>query len=131
MGEREYYRENGERQNPFAALLIALAAATVVTVLLLLLLTVLIYNTEISGTVSGILMVAIYVLGPFAGAFLLGKMMKKKRFLWGLLLGAVYFAVFVMISLLTAEKGNVPEIRDYLQVLLAVLPGGILGGMFS
>ena len=102
-----------------------------VTILLLLLLTVLIYNTDISGTVSGIMMVAIYVLGPFAGAFVLGKIMKKKRFLWGMLLGVVYFALFVLLSVLTAEEGAIPGIRAYLQVLLAVLPGGILGGMFS
>lgn len=131
MGDREYYRENQGNKNPFAAVLISLAVSTLVTVLLLLLLTVLIYSTDIAGTVSGILIVAIYVLGPFAGAFVLGKMVKKKRFLWGMLLGIIYFAVFVLISLLTAEAGAEPGIRDYIQVLLAVLPGGILGGMFS
>lgn len=132
MGDRgEYYRDKGNRKNPLTAVLIALAAAILVTIVLILLLTVLVYNTDISGTISGILIVAIYVLGPFAGAFLLGKMMKKKRYLWGMLLGVIYFAVFVLISLLTAETGAAPEIRDYIQVLLAVLPGGILGGMFS
>lgn len=132
MGERGGYdRETGRTKNPLAAILIALAVAALATILLLLLLTVLIYNADISGTVSGILIVAIYVLGPFAGAFVLGKMMKKKRFLWGLLLGVIYFLVFVLISLFTAEEGAVPGIRDYIQVLLAVLPGGILGGMFS
>ena len=132
MGDRgEYYRDAGGRRKPFAAILIAFATAVLVTTLLLLLLTVLIYNTDISGTVSGILMVVVYVLGPFAGAFVLGKMMQYKRFLWGMLLGLVYFAVFVLVSLLTAEEGATPEIRDYIQVLLAVLPGGILGGMFS
>lgn len=132
MGEKgDYFRESRESQNPVMAILIAMVAATFVTIVLLLLLTVLIYNTDISGTVSGILMVAIYVLGPFSGAFLLGKRMKKKRFLWGMLLGIIYFAVFVLISMLVAEPENVPGIREYIQVLLAVLPGGILGGMFS
>ena len=131
MGERGYDRESKRTKNPFAAILIALTVAVLVTILLLLLVTILIYNTDISGTVSGILMVAIYVLGPFSGAFVLGKMMKKKRFLWGMLLGVIYFAVFVLVSVLTAEAETVPEIRDYIQVLLAVLPGGILGGMFS
>lgn len=132
MGDRgEYMRETGESKNPLAAVLIALAAAVLVTIILLLLLTVLIYNTDISGTVSGVIIVAIYVLGPFAGAFLLGKMMKKKRFLWGMLLGLLYFALFVLVSLSTAEAGAAPGIRDYIQVLLAVFPGGILGGMFS
>lgn len=131
MGDKEYYKGNNKNKSPLVAVLLGLAAAVFVTILLLLLLTVLIYNTDISGTVSGIMMVAIYVLGPFAGAFVLGKIMKKKRFLWGMLLGVVYFALFVLLSVLTAEEGAIPGIRDYLQVLLAVLPGGILGGMFS
>lgn len=131
MGDKEYYKGNNKNKSPLVAVLLGLATAVFVTILLLLLLTVLIYNTDMSGTVSGIMMVAIYVLGPFAGAFVLGKIMKKKRFLWGMLLGVVYFALFVLLSVLTAEEGAIPGIREYLQVLLAVLPGGILGGMFS
>lgn len=117
-------------KNPVSAMLTAMAVSVVVTVVLLLLLTVLVYNTNVSGTVTGILMVAIYVLGPFSGAFVLGKMVKKKRYLWGLFLGILYYCVFVLVSVLTA-KGAPAEIREYIQVLLAVLPGGILGGMFS
>jgi len=131
MGDKEYYKGNNKNKSPLVAVLLGLVTAVFVTILLLLLLTVLIYNTDMSGTVSGIMMVAIYVLGPFAGAFVLGKIMKKKRFLWGMLLGVVYFALFVLLSVLTAEEGAIPGIREYLQVLLAVLPGGILGGMFS
>ena len=96
MGDKEYYKGNNKNKSPLVAVSLGLAAAVFVTILLLLLLTVLIYNTDISGTVSGIMMVAIYVLGPFAGAFVLGKIMKKKRFLWGMLLGVVYFALFVL-----------------------------------
>lgn len=135
MTKRNDRFAEGEQKNLFVSMAVAMAVAAVMTVLLLLLLTVLLYNTGISKTVSGILMVAIYVLGPFAGAFVLGKMVKKKRFLWGLALGVVYFAVFVVISMLCAKSGTqevmVPGVRDYVEVLLAVLPGGVLGGMFS
>jgi len=130
-GREELYKENAGNKNLIAAVGIAMGVAVITTILLLLLLTVVLYNTDISGKVSGIMVVVIYVLGPFAGAFVLGKMVKKKRFLWGMLLGGIYFLVFVLISMLTAEAGSAPEIRDYIQVLLAVLPGGILGGMFS
>ena len=136
MGNRErIYREHEKGMKPFVAILIAVGVSAVVTILLLLLATVIIYNTSISGTVSGILMVAIYVLGPFAGAFVLGKLVKRKRYLWGLLLGAIYFLMFFGISRLCAvpveQGGTLPGLRDYIEVLLAVLPGGILGGMFS
>ena len=132
MREREeYYKESVGGRKLIAAVGIAMGVAAIATILLLVLLTVVLYNTDISGKVSGILVTAIYVLGPFAGAFVLGKMVKKKRFLWGLLLGGIYFLVFVLISVLTAKTETAPEIREYIQVLLAVLPGGILGGMFS
>lgn len=119
-----------KEKNPFVAMAVSMVAAVVVTALLLLLLTVLVYNTDISGTITGILLVAIYVLGPFSGAFVLGKIMKTKRYLWGLFLGVIYFAVFFLVSRLTAGA-TAPGIRDYIQVMLAVLPGGVLGGMFS
>lgn len=135
MANRKDRFAEGEQKNPLVSMAVSIAVAAAMTLLLLLLLTVLLYNTNISRTLSGILMVAIYVLGPFAGAFVLGRMVKKKRFLWGLALGVVYFAVFVVISILCATSGTqetvLPGIRDYVEVLLAVLPGGILGGMFS
>lgn len=128
------FEERGQK-NLFVAMAVSMAVAAVITLLLLLLLTVLLYNTSISKTISGILMVAVYVLGPFVGAFVLGKMVKKKRFLWGLALGVVYFAVFVVISVLCVKSGvqevAMPGVRDYVEVLLAILPGGVLGGMFS
>lgn len=135
MANRKDRFAEGEQKNPLVSMAVSIAVAAAMTLLLLLLLTVLLYNTNISRTLSGILMVAIYVLGPFAGAFVLGRRVKKKRFLWGLALGVVYFAVFVVISILCATSGTqetvLPGIRDYVEVLLAVLPGGILGGMFS
>lgn len=135
-GNGAYYKaeksaEEGREKNLWTALGLSLAVAIVTTVLLLLLVTVLVYNTNISGTVSGILMVVIYVLAPFSGAFALGKMVKKKRFLWGLLLAGLYFIIFIVVSRVTASPEHLPRVRDYIEVLLAVLPGGILGGMFS
>ena len=132
MRNKETYMMDEKRTKPvFAAIGIALTVAIVTTILLLLLVTALVYNTNVSGTVSGILLVAIYVLAPFSGAFVLGKMVKQKRFLWGLLLAGVYFVIFVIVSRLSASADGMPGVRDYIEVLLAVLPGGILGGMFS
>jgi len=132
MKNKEAYTMDERRtKNPLAAMGVALAVAIVTTLLLILLVTVLVYNTNISGTMSGILLVAIYVLAPFAGAFVLGKMVKKKRFLWGLLLAGVYFVIFLVVSRMSASPESMPGVRDYIEVLLAVLPGGILGGMFS
>lgn len=132
MRNKEIYTTDERRtKNPLAAMGIALTVSIVMTILLLLLVTVLVYNTNISGTVSGILLVAIYVLAPFSGAFVLGKIVKRKRFLWGLLLAGVYFVVFFVVSRLSAPSESMPVVRDYIEVLLAVLPGGILGGMFS
>lgn len=128
------YGEQAKRMHPAGAVFISVGVSAIVTLLLLLLLTVLIYNTKVSATVSGILMVAIYVLGPFSGAMVLGKLVRKKRYLWGLLLGTIYFLIFLGVSvsgIFPAEQGMVPGVRDYIKVLLAVLPGGILGGMFS
>ena len=112
------------------SLLFSFLISVIVTVLLLFITSLLLYYTNISGTITGILITVTYALSPFVGALVLGKRMKEKRFLWGLVLGSLYFIVFLIVSISTS-LGNGISVRDCLKVLLAALPGGILGGMFS
>ncbi len=113
---------------PILSILIAITVSILVTIILLLILAFLIYKTNISGTLTGIFLTAIYAAAPFIGALLLGKKMKEKRALWGALLSVIYFLLLVIISFATGASGSV---KDYFSVLAAVIPGGILGGMFS
>lgn len=77
-------------------------------------------------TLSGI-MIAGYVLAPAAGGFLLGKKRKVNRFLWGLCVGVMYFAVYAVIAVVTKDV----SFGMIAWVMLPVCLGGMAGGMLS
>lgn len=77
--------------------------------------------------VASKLMIAVYVLAPAVGGFILGKKRKVSRFLWGLCVGGIYFLVYALIAVCTKD---VP-VGDIMWVALPVCLGGMAGGMLS
>ncbi len=73
------------------------------------------------------LMIAVYVLAPAVGGFILGKKRKVSRFLWGLLVGAVYFFVYAVAALCMQDV----SMGDIMWVAIPVCLGGMAGGMLS
>ena len=107
----------------------ALLASYVVTGVLLLLLTVLLYKLDLDEGKVQIGILAVYVLSTFAGGFVIGKLAKVRRFLWGLILGVLYFALLMLISIgvyRTMEGGS-----STVMALALCAAGGMLGGMVS
>jgi len=107
----------------------SLLASYVVTGVLLLLLTVLLYKFDLDEGKVQIGILAVYVLSTFAGGFIIGKLAKVRRFLWGLILGVLYFALLMLISIgvyRTMEGGS-----STLMALALCAAGGMLGGMVS
>lgn len=100
-------------------LLKALLAAYIVTGLLLLLLALLLYKLRLSEAVINLGITAIYLLACFLTGFLLGKMMKTRKYLWGAAGGLLYFALLALISL-AARQGffrNALQPPDYTAAL--------------
>lgn len=61
--------------------------------------------------------VLIYFISGVGGGFLLGKINKKRKFWWGILLGALYFAIVLQISIIAyqmPEAGNVHFLKVFL-----------------
>ncbi len=104
--------------------------AYIITGLLLLLLAFLMLKFDIGNKVISGGIIAIYVISTFIGGFLLGKSAEHKRFLWGLSLGALYFVVMLLISIITNSFIGM-EISGIVNGLLMCLMGGMLGGMVS
>ena len=72
---------------------------------------------------------AVYVLACFFGGLAAGKGGKKRKFLWGLLTGAIYFLVLFLLSWKTGTERE--SIRSFLLAAALCLGGGMLGGMIS
>ena len=89
----------------------ALVASYIVTGLLLLLTAGLLYRFELSE-----------------GGFLSGKMMKNKKFLWGILVGLLYFGIMLLVSLAVNRQLD-QTAANFVTTMVLCLLGGMLGGM--
>ena len=98
--------------------------------MLLLLLAFVLYKFQIQEKAVKAAITGIYIAATFLGGFLAGKMMRVKRFFWGLVVGVLYFALLVLVSLgiYRTMQGNVVQI---ISSFLMCAGGGMLGAMLS
>ena len=106
----------------------ALLASYLLTGGLLLLLAGLLYRFRLDEGKVQIGIILIYILSCFAGGFLAGKMMKNRKFLWGVLVGLLYFPVMTLVSL-AVNRGLEDGAVSCLTTFLLCMCGGMLGGM--
>ena len=62
-------------------------------------LTLLLYKAGLSEENVNAGIILTYVISTFSGGFVIGKLTRVRKFLWGLLLGVVYFVLLLLISL--------------------------------
>ncbi len=123
-------RGNEEQKVPALFLLKCLLFSYILTAVLLLLLAFLLYKMGLTEQVVSIAIIAIYVIATFAAGFMAGKRMQSRKFIWGLLLGAAYFMVLLVVSAIV--NGPAGGLGDSLFTTLVLCgAGGMLGGMLS
>lgn len=87
-----------EKNQKIIWLLKALLFSYVVTGISLLLLSVLLYKFEWNEHLVSAAIVAVYVLSTVVGGIVIGKLVRTRRFFWGLLLGNLYFILLLVIT---------------------------------
>lgn len=118
------------KSNPAVAVFTAVFVMFIISGLLLLLLALLLYKMELSESVVKIGIIVIYVLSGVAGGFLMGKIMKEQKFLWGLAAGAIYFILLFLISALV-KGGFDMELTKVITTMILCGASGMAGGMIS
>lgn len=119
-----------ENKTPILFLGKSLIFSYTVTILLLLLLTLLVYKVGFTEKMVSVAIIAVYVIATFLAGFLAGKKMQNRKFLWGMLMGCVYFLILLLISLVVnRDAGGLGSSVAATFVLCAA--GGMLGGMLS
>ena len=108
----------------------SLLAAYVVSGILLVALAMLLYKFELDESLVSAGIVAVYVISTLVGGFLLGRFAKVRRFLWGMGLGILYFALLLLISLGVYRTLN-GDGQNVLTTFLLCAGGGMAGGMLS
>ncbi|MBR5127663.1 MAG: TIGR04086 family membrane protein [Roseburia sp.] len=134
MNLRNRIKARNEKKSPAMALGMALAMMYVVSGVLLLALSALLYNFELSEATVKIGVVAIYILSGFVGGFLMGRQMQDKKYLWGIVVGVIYFALLFVLSLLMKVGAGEELTMEFVRILTTLLlcaVSGMAGGMIS
>ncbi|HAB60680.1 MAG TPA: TIGR04086 family membrane protein [Lachnospiraceae bacterium] len=108
----------------------ALIFSYIVTAVILLLLSFILYKVQIPSGVVSVGVILAYILSTFVGGFFIGKKVEARKFLWGLAIGAIYFLLVIIISIVM-NKAAFGSAGSIVTVLGMCLLGGMLGGMIS
>ncbi len=119
-----------EKNSIVTIMIQALLLSYIITGAMLLLLTMLLYKLQLSEPIVAIGIVAIYIICSFLGGFFSGKKIKDRKFIWGLLLGALYFLILTVISLIV-NRSLQESVSNFFTTLLICIGSGMLGGMLS
>ena len=83
-----------------------------------------------SFAVTRVLILGIYGISTFIGGYIMGKVMTRKKFIWGAVSGIIYFMIIAIIALVVKggiDTGTVGIISGFIVSVAA----GTLGGMIS
>lgn len=100
------------------------------TALLLLLVSLFLYRFRLSEKTVSLCITGIYILVTFLAGFLSGKKEGSRKFLWGLLMGCLYFLLLTVVSLFV-NHGLSGLTSHFFTVLILCAGSGMLGGMLS
>ena len=103
----------------------SLLASYIVTGISLLVLTFFMYKFELNEKIVGI-----YVVSTLIGGMIIGKLTKSKRYLWGMVLGIIYFVLLLLITLGVYRTLNGDSVSIVTSLILCA-GGGMTGGMIS
>ena len=108
----------------------ALLAAYVVTGILLIILALALYKFELNEGAVTAGVTAVYLISTFTGGLVVRKLAKVRRFLWGIVLGILYFALLLLVTvgIYRTFHGSSTEI---LVTFALCAGGGMAGGMIS
>ena len=127
---REQMRKNEQNEVWIMWMVKALLAAYVVTGILLIILALALYKFELNEGAVTAGVTAVYLISTFTGGLVVGKLAKVRRFLWGIVLGILYFALLLLVTvgIYRTFHGSSTEI---LVTFALCAGGGMAGGMIS
>ena len=112
------------------SLLKALLVSYIITAVLLVITAFAMYKMGLGENTVNLIIIVIYVLSSFVGGFLSGKMVKEKKYIWGLFLGTAYVLVIVIVSFILNGTISLSAVSSLTTIILC-MAGGMLGGMLG
>ena len=123
--------ENAMKKNPAVSLLVkATFASFIVSAIMLLITSTLMLNVGISASIVSILVIITYIVSNFLSGIIMGKGMREKKFIWGVVSGAIYFIILFVLSVLIMGTKDFHLVSTIRTMAICVL-SGMVGGMIS
>jgi putative membrane protein (TIGR04086 family) len=108
----------------------ALAVSYVISAASLLVLTGLLYMLDIQENQIQLGMVVTYIASCLIGGFYVGRKIRKREFLWGMVTGLLYYCIHV--AVVVALEGMQPwRMVPGTALILLCMGSGMMGGMLS
>ena len=112
------------------SLMKALIISYVISAALLLVLAGLLFKLDIEASQVQIGLVVMYIASCLIGGLYIGRKVKKREFLWGLIVGLLYYAIHI--ATVIAMEGAQPErVVPGTALALLCMGSGMLGGMLG
>ena len=118
------------KESMLIPVMVILVTMYIITGILLLLLAFLMYRMDLAEPVVNGAIIAIYIIAGFLGGFLMGKKAGVKKYLWGLLMGALYYGVLLFVGVILHQGLN-GEPMHLLSTMVLCLLSATAGGMIS
>ena len=122
-------RANNRKNKPLV-IISTLLIMYVITGLALLALALLLFKMQLSENVVTIGIMVIYIVSCLIGGLIAGKRIQVRKFLWGVVVGAVYFVILLVGSLLM-NRGISSDTVHVATTLVMCMAAGMIGGMIS
>lgn len=101
----------------------ALLASYLISTLVLMILAFILYKWGLSETIMMAGTIITYVLSGFVGGVFMGKSGRSRAFLWGLLLGAVYYMLLLLAALVLPVQETNSGIAILVNLGICMLAG--------
>lgn len=108
----------------------SLLAAYALTGAFLLLLAFFLFQFDLGKGSVAAGIIAVYVISCLAGGFIAGKIMRKEKYLWGILVGLGYYLILLAVSFGVQRDWDM-SFQHALTTFFMCIGGGALGGMLS
>lgn len=108
----------------------SLIVSYIVTGILLCILALIIYQSGAGEKIANLGITLTYILASILAGMMIGKKIKKRKFMWGLFVGMLYFLILTSISLIFQEN-IILFSAERITAFFLCIAGGTLGGMLA
>lgn len=107
----------------------AILIGYILTILFVLLLSFIVYKFDLSNSQINIARIIIIILSTVVMGLLVGKSIRKTKWMYGAVAGVIYFIIFVIASIIINKNSGISA--DVVSLFFMCVGGSTLGGMLG